>query len=243
MDSSRRAPIRALSFASAAAILAICCFVASCGGGGTQPTTSGATATPPFTPATTDTPAPTDTPNEDALASSLLLTVNDFPVGWAEQAKSNTPSPLDKCAPTGEGRRGRVESGSFSQGGSASLSETVVVYDTAGHVSASLDQVTALGDCVTKAFNDGEVDTDAATYSNASFSPLSFTTYGDRTAAYRFKFHIKANGQAGIGSEGDAYLDEIYVLRGRVGFSIGATDVFSPFDTTQLQQTVTKALA
>jgi hypothetical protein len=237
MDSSRRAPIHVRALASAAAILAICCFVVSCGGGGTQPTASGATAT------SSSTSAPTDTPNEDALAKSLLLTVNDFPAGWAEEAKSSSPSPLDKCKPSAEGERGKSESGDFSNGGSSSVSETVGVYDTAGHVAASLDLVAALGDCITKAFNIGELDTDKASYSDASFSPLSFTTYGDRTVAYRFKFHVQVKGQTGIGSQGDAYLDVIYVLQGRVGFSVVATDVFSPFDTTQLQQTVTKASA
>lgn len=215
----------------------------ACGGGsnssGLEATDTAATATS----LVTSTPVPTATPNEDALAKSLLLTVDDFPVGWAEEAQSNSPSPLDKCKPSAEGERGKSESGNFSNGGSSSVSETVGVYDTADHVSASLDQVGALGDCVTKALDDGELDTDAATFSDASFSPLSFTAYGDRTSAYRFKFHVKAKGQTGIGSEGDAYLDLIYVLRGRVGFSIVATDVLSPFDTTELQQAVTKALA
>jgi hypothetical protein len=237
MDSSRRAPIHVPALASAAAILGICCFVASCGGSGPQATTSGATGT------SSPTPVPTATPNEDALASSLLLTVNDFPVGWAEQASSNSPSPLDKCQSNAAGKTGRAKSGDFSSGGSASVSETVAVFDNSPDVSTALDQAAAIGDCVTKAVTNGELDTDAAAYSAASFSPLSFTNYGDRSVAYRFKFHATAKGQSGLGSQGDVYLDAVYIIHGRVGVSLSASDVLSPFDTTQLQQIATKALA
>lgn len=142
-----------------------------------------------------------------------------------------------------EGRQGKAESGDFSSGSAASVSETVVIYDTAQDVGASLDQFNDRSQCVIAAVNNGDVDSDAATYSDASLSPLSFPKYGDRSESYRFKLHVKAKDQTGFGSEGDAYIDMIYILNGRVGFSIVAFDVFSPFDTTDLQRIVVKAQA
>lgn len=123
------------------------------------------------------------------------------------------------------------------------MSEVVAIYDTAENVAAALDQLNELSECVIEALNGGEVDTDDAAFSDASLSPLSFPKYGDRSESYRFKFHVKAKNQTGIGSEGDAYIDAIYVLNGRVGYSISAFDVFAPFDTAQLQEIVEKASA
>ncbi len=217
-----------------AAVLASLSLLASCGGGddGSKTTATGQSGT-----------QVTPTPNEDSLASSLLLTVDDFPVGWADTPRSNQPNPLDKCEQSGKGRTGKAESGDFSKGGSASVGQTVVVYDTSEDVSASFDQIQTSADCVVQAFNHGELDTDKASYSDASFSPLSFTSYGDRSDAFRFKVHANVNGQTGLGSEADVYIDFINVVDGRIGFSLVASDVYSPFDTTQLQQIVSKAQA
>src|SRR5205823_1394522 len=60
--------------------------------------------------------------------------------------------------------------------------------------------------------------------------------------AFRLKVHVKAKKQTGLGSEANAFWDVIYVIKGRVGYSIAAFDVGSPFNSSELQQIVSKAL-
>ena len=184
------------------------------------------------------------TRNEDELARSMLLTVADFPSGWSEAPDDEEESPFDKCKPGDpEGRTGRAETGDFSRGGQPSVSEAVAIFETPEQVQSSLDRFSELGDCLTRVVDDGDLDTDEAEYSDATFGELSFRQFGDRTDAYRLKIHVKSKQGTGLGSEGDLFLDVVSVMNGRVGFSFNATDAFSPFDTEELEDIVSKAHA
>jgi hypothetical protein len=182
-------------------------------------------------------------PDESAAAKAMLLTVNDFPAGWSEEAKSETKSPLDKCAPPPPTEKtGGAKTGSFSSGNTDSVSESLAVYTTAA-VAANITPDQASVACFTKTINGGALDDDTAKYNGASISPLSFPALGDASSAYRLKLHVQLKGQTGLGSEADAYIDLINVSKGRVGFTVTAFSVLSPFDTTVLQQFAQKALA
>jgi hypothetical protein len=191
---------------------------------------------------TTPSASATPSPNEDALAKSLLLTATDFPAGWSEEPDSSGGSPLDKCNKDSTGQQGKADSGSFSNGGSSSSSETVVVFDTAENIKASLQQLVDMSSCVTNSFNNGELDNSTTTYSGASFDPLTFPSFGDQSKAYRFRFHVRVTDETGS-VEADGYIDVVYVIVGRIGFSVSGFDTEAPFDGAQLQGIVQAAEA
>jgi hypothetical protein len=195
-------------------------------------------------PKPTASPSPTPRPDETQTAKAMLLAVNDFPAGWSETpSDSSTPSALDKCKlADSPGKTGQAQTGDFANGGNSGVSETIAIFGTAGQASASTNAFNQEADCVTKAVNDGKLDTDKGTFSMATSGAVSFPQIGDSTKAYRIKFHVKVKGQSGLGSEGDYYLDIVYVTSGRVAFSMAASDIFSPFDTNQLQQFTKQAL-
>lgn len=190
-------------------------------------------------------PSPTTDPHaDDDLARSVLLTVNDFPSGWSETPADDDQeeNPFDECD-LGEppGRTGAAETGDFSRGGDAEVSQEVVVFETRKDAISSLDRLQAIAACVVAAINDGKLDDDEFEISDAKFGAMSFPVFGDKSDAYRLEFHVKAKDQTGLGSEGTGYIDFVRVIEGRLGFAIQASDVFSPFDTAMLESTVTKA--
>jgi plastocyanin len=79
-------------------------------------------------------------------------------------------------------------------------------------------------------------------FSDATFGPLGFRQFGDRTDAYRLKIHFKSRERTGLGSEGDFFFDLVWVANERVGFSIQGADALMPFDTEELEDIVAKAL-
>lgn len=184
--------------------------------------------------------------NEDALAKSVLLTVSDFPAGWAEKPSTNASSSVaNQCnAAPSAGQTGYATTGDFSKGGTARVSEEIVVFATASDTSAALDRASQRPDCRVKLINEGKADDTEVALSGASLSPVSFPQIGDRTAAYRLEFHLKVKSQMPtLINEADGYVDFVFVLIGRVEISLGTIDVFSPFDTQQLQQLASVAVA
>lgn len=184
-----------------------------------------------------------ETHAEDTLAESLLLEVNDFPTGWSETSDEEEESPFDDCGVDGpsEGRTGIAETGDFSEGSFATITQSVGVFETPANAAGSLDRIPAISDCLINVVNDGRLDDSESEYSDAKFGNLSFPSLGDRTDAYRLEIHAEARGETGIGSEGTVYLDLIYVTEGRLAFVIVASDIFSPFDTSALETVVRKA--
>ncbi len=223
-----------------ALFLSAALLVVSCSDGGGSSTTPGATS-----PTSAESSARAIHADETSAAKAMLLTVNDFPTGWAETPSDTSDSPLDKCTDHShdDDRTGKAESGDFSRGSIGSISETVSIFHSADDVEALFAAIQPQADCFLKTVNDGKLDDDEAELSDASFSPLSFPTVGDHSAAFRIKAHVKAKNQTGFGSEGDFYVDVVYVRVGRVGLSVVAEDVFSPFDTTVFQEMVNMAVA
>jgi hypothetical protein len=192
----------------------------------------------------TPTPASGAHGNEDGIAKAALLTANDFPAGWTESPRDSSQNPLSQCDPgRPPSETGRAESGEFSQDGTASTTETVGLFDTPQQVQASLTQIPALGDCVVKAVKGGALDTSEYSVTDASFEPLSFASLGDQSQAYRAKLMIKLKNQSGPASQATAYIDLLYVLSGRGGFQLEASNVEMPFDASRLQDVANKALA
>lgn len=194
-----------------------------------------------------DTPAessPDAAANEDDLAQSLLLVLSDFPTGWAEEPDNDNESPFDECGyETSEGRTGRAETGTFSDGGSSGISQTLATFETSSQVDAALDRLSSAGDCFVRVVAEGKLDDEDAIYSDASFSPLSFPDHGDRSEAYRLSVHAEAKGETGFGSEADVYIDLVAVVVGRVGFTVSAVDILTPFDSDELDEYVSIAEA
>src|SRR5450830_1689556 len=84
---------------------------------------SGVTSPPSSQAPTTVNPTPT-LPDETAAAKAMLLTVGDFPAGWAEDTSSTSSSnsELDKCSTVStEGRTANVKTGTFSKDGTSPI--------------------------------------------------------------------------------------------------------------------------
>lgn len=191
-----------------------------------------------------ETPEPTDTPvpepvNEDELARSLLLTINDFPTGWSETpSEEEEESPLDERCPQPESARtGRAISGDFSdENGNAEVSHTVAAFGDPADAEVSMESFRERAQCLVDAFNDGDADDDEVEFSGASLGTVSFPPFGDDSKAFRISVHAKRKGQSGFGSEADVYYDLVAVRQGRVAFSFVVADVFSPFNSSMLEE-------
>ncbi len=215
----------------------------------TAATTPGKALTPTevFTPRSTAAPtvlATTAPKDEAAFAKQLLLTVNEFPAGYTEKPSTSQTSAVSKLcpAPDSTGQTGKAQTGDFTpNNGNTSVTEALGVYDSAERADAAFSVAIGVGDCIAKAINAGKLDDSKTAYSGATFSPVSFPRFGDRSNAYRLQFHAKIKGQTGFGSEADGFLDLIYVREGRVAYSVLAQDILTPFDSTLLQQVVTRA--
>lgn len=181
---------------------------------------------------------------DQALVEAMLLNVGDFPAGWAEEPTEDDESPFDDCDPgTPEGRTARAETGTFSPGGSRDVSQTIGIFEAPAQVARALSEILGIGDCLVQVVDDGKLDNDEFSYSDATFSSLSFPQQGDSSDAIRFKVHASSNTESGFGSEVDIYIDVVSVIVGRVGFSIEASDVLTPFNTSELEDIVSNAVA
>jgi hypothetical protein len=138
-----------------------------CGGGESGDNGEGGTA-----------PSETAAENEDELARSMLLTVDDFPSGWSEvPSEDEEESPFDKCDPGDpEGRTGGAETGDFSRGGNASVSEQVAIFETPEQVATRLSALPGLGACLTRVVDDGDLDNDAAEFFRRHVRSVRFPT-------------------------------------------------------------------
>jgi hypothetical protein len=199
-----------------------------------------------------DASSPTDAPiDETALAQAMLLVLEDFPTGWAEDKsdlQDDEESPFDECDTGPEippGRTGRAETGDFSDDSSSDISETVAVFADVESLSQEWDAVfsPSRADCFVGVVEDGKVNTDEVEYSDAAVSEVSFPSFGDRSYAQRVEMRYKLLGETGFGSEGSVFIDVVSVMVGRVVFSLEASDVLSPFDSDELTEYVRKAEA
>jgi hypothetical protein len=182
---------------------------------------------------------------ENDVAQSFILTVSDFPSGWSETPvgrDDDTENPFGECdKEPSSGRTGAAETGNFSQGTAATISQKTAVFVTQEDAVSSLVLIEQIADCLIEVVNSGKLDSDEFEYSNATFGTLSFASFGDATDAYRLEIQSKAKSESGLGEEEDLYLDIVRVIDGRLGFAIQTLDAESPFDIATLESIVTIA--
>lgn len=180
--------------------------------------------------------------DEDELAKSLLLTVDDFPVGWREVAASDSDeeSPLDRCLFEHGEEVGRAESGDFDDGDWEISNRVVIFADT---VTPQPEDFLASLQCAVDAFNDGEADFDDIEYMDASVGTMSFPPHGDGQYAYRIEVRAKQKGASGFGSEASIYIDMVAVFDGRLTTQVMGLSLFSPVDAAFMVDLVGKATA
>jgi hypothetical protein len=220
---------------------------ASCSSKNAAPPTSHATGeTVADSHAASPTPTATKAPaDEAAAAKQMLLTVADFPTGWAEQTSPLASNPVAKCesALPADAFVGAATGAFSSTGGVSAVTEELVIAKSGDAITARLQSLPARFDCFTQIVNAGEANTAQALLTAPSVSPLSFPPFGDHSEAYQLKVHTKIVGQTGPGSEGDLFLDLVYVVQGRVGVAIVGAAAVLPFDSATLTQTVKTAMS
>jgi hypothetical protein len=188
--------------------------------------------------------------SEDELAETLLLDVNDFPLGWSETAESESDDEEDgpcddelESEIEGGDSSGSARSGDFSEGNVASVTQWLATFDSAGDARTRLSLVEEFGRCLVDAFNDGEADTSEAGYSDASLGEVSFPALGDSSVVFRIQVTGRVLGESGPFSEVEVYADLIAVQTERVAFVMLASDVLSPFDPDLLLEIAQTATA
>ncbi|HTE85548.1 MAG TPA: hypothetical protein VK821_12525 [Dehalococcoidia bacterium] len=176
--------------------------------------------------------------SEDSLAASLLLTAADFPAGW--QGLPSSPgqtSVLQLCSVDVPGRTGLGRGTTFSpDAGARAAAETVSVFDNQSDAAQSVSLLQGVLDCTVSALEGSIVS--GARVTEASYEGESLPGFGDRTRAYRL--HLAMQSEQ-LTSTLDEYIDFVYVIDGRVGFSIQASGLSVPFDTALLLSIVTQA--
>lgn len=186
------------------------------------------------------TPAPT--PDDALAAKNALLAVADFPAGWtASDAARSGSSPLEKCrdAKTGKNQTGEAESGSFGNG-PASVRQTVLVYRSSSDAVAAMDSLANELGCAVNLMNSGKAETDEASVSGAVAGTVPAPVVGDRTNAYRIKFHIAVKASK---AEADGYIDVVYVQSGRSIVGLVASNAYEPLAADVLNPLTSKAAA
>ena len=179
-------------------------------------------------------PAATTVPADQAIAESLLLTLADFPADWTEEPDEpgDSANPLDTCDPgDARGRTGLAETGDFTLG-TDSVSNSVAVFQSAAAALAALDRIPEQGNCMVREIKGGALDDENFEALDATFEPMPFPATGDRVEAHRFTMTLK---QLDSGLELKVTLDLVYAVKGRVGFSLSAQGVLSPFDSAMLE--------
>ncbi|MEO8538144.1 MAG: hypothetical protein ABI577_00270 [bacterium] len=205
----------------ACAVLAFAC--SSSDGDDGSGTTSDSTATP--------------NPNDTEIARSMLLTISDFPTGWAESTSADENSPLDKCQT--ETDTPNRASADFAKGsGNTSISQTAAVFPLAEDAQKSIDGYRSRLDCAVKLINDGKLDNKDTSYVDAKVGALSFPALGEQSTALRLTMTAKPKNTTGSIA---IFFDVVLVRKGRTAFSLLATDVLSPFNSNDLEAFVRKA--
>ncbi len=195
--------------------------------------------------------SPNGLPDESNLARAMMLTLADFPTGWAETPQGpGTGTPFSRCVPAGipAHRSALVESGYFTPGSASSVAENVVIenveiYDSSDFLESLQSSSSTFADCFVQIINEGKLNSSDASFSNAKASVVAFPNLGDHTDAYRLEFRAQARGQTVLRNEVTVYVEDVQVYVGRVALNVSAQKYFSPFDSTLLESVVRKAVA
>jgi hypothetical protein len=181
--------------------------------------------------------------SDDSAARSMLLTVADFPAGWAEVpfATGSGPPSFSSCDPSDDTSiTGVAKSGNFSRGGSSvdGLREQVVIRRDANDFAQVFDRIPGQLDCLTRAINAGQLDDEHTTFT-ASRSLLPLSVGGDRSAAFRISLRAKIYVPPYPPFDLDLYIDVVYISIGRVGLSLTSYGV----DSAIFENTARRAVA
>jgi hypothetical protein len=233
-------------------ILGVACisiFGASCSSGGNSAESSTST--------TTSTTAPTNQ-NIDAdksAAQAASLTLSDFPAGWTSQPPSNNSNPsqnisaqLAKCLGVSHAEFSKApanyDSPNFADSNNNTASNSVGYRATATaeqSVFAIVSSPNAPG-CLTTAVgalfdqaiahptNPSSTLPAGATVGTPTVSQMSFPQFGDKSVAYQLKVSVSFQSLSI-----DAYVDIIFVLKGRAGVTMYFEGVSNPFPIGQAQ--------
>lgn len=176
---------------------------------------------------------------EDATAASLLLAASDYPAGWTELPRGGQPDILGQCTPDVPGRTGLARGATYSPDrGVRAAAETVSVLDNQTDAAQSASLLVGVLDCSVAALKEMEASDTHVT--DASYSAERFPMLGDESVAYRL--HITMENEQS-GAMLDDFIDVVYVVNGRVGFSIQAGGLSAPLDPNLLAAIVAQANA
>ena len=175
------------------------------------------------------------------MARAMLLTISDFPTGWASSPGVPLKDP-DKCSnkATLPHRTASIDSDDFRSSASASLSESIVIFDSVDAASAVLTNAPQSIDCAVQRINNGELNTNELALGNATVGPESFPSLGDQSLAFRAT-ETATSKSANV--RADVFEDVLSIRKGRIVVGIEAQDVLSPFDSVMLQEIAMRAVA
>ena len=184
-----------------------------------------------------------DPDGENALAEDLLLTLDDFAEDWTEEPEDDddSPNPLDECDPgPAAGRTGEAESGEFSDG-DWTFQQSVGVFETPEDAVAAIERVPGMGDCMVEIVNDGGLDDDESTFSDAIFEEVNAPDLGDESSAYRLEMQFTVPGESEVEEvSGTLYFDLVFLTVGRFATNVQSIGVLFPVDESLVQE-VTEA--
>ena len=176
------------------------------------------------------------------FASHALLTTTDFPSGWTESpATTGASSPIEKCRSekTGKNQTAEMASGSFANG-AASVRQSVFVYRSAGDATAAMASLADELSCAVNLMNTGKAETTEASISGAVAGSVQAPLVGDRTNAYRIRFHLTVKAS---NAGADGYIDAVYVQAGRSVTRLVASNAFAPFAADVINEITANAAA
>jgi hypothetical protein len=183
------------------------------------------------------TPSPTGDLNEDEVAEAILLRVADFPSGWAETPSAEDDGDELEGCPTLQDSpdiTGEAETGAFSRGGLASVSQRVAIFVDNESARAGASVIEERAQCIVDFTNDGGLDDNEATYGDATLGHVSFS---GGSFEYTLALRVSITGTL---REGDmqvaTYFDLIYEVDGRVVSYLTAWETLTPFDTSLLER-------
>lgn len=193
-------------------------------------TTAFAAESPALPDATESADAPPA--NEDELAASYLLTIDDMPIGWSAMAAEEERSgALDRCALMSEGRTGSADSDRFESGRTSTLDHSVAVYVSEDAAIAAAERFGEFVDCIVDEINNGALDTDDVRASDARAGRVSMP------GAVAYRISAKAV-PAGGGVSLEVHLDLVLQQSGRVVSFLVATDIVTPLEPSLLSELV-----
>lgn len=160
---------------------------------------------------------------DEALAKSVLLTLDDFPKGWVELPNRDSGESLTECL-TYQGRTARANTENFApdeDAGTVSLS--VLVFDTNANAKRLQDETENALACGVDKLNGGEYDTTRVAVSGAKVEPFDL----DRTDA-DVEAYLNSLDLTGEDFEQRVYTLVVYVVRDRVAYSLQVQSAAAP---------------